>query len=73
MQSVRLLNPKLDEYIVVFGLGLIGFITAQILSANGCQVLGIDPNNERCKALNDLGIMTYCNVKILNLKKLLIK
>ena len=63
MQSIRLLDPKLGEYIVVFGLGLIGFITAQILRANGCQVLGIDPNNERCQALDDLGIMTYCNAE----------
>ena len=62
MQSIRLLDPKLGEYIVVFGLGLIGFITANP-SCKWMQVLGIDPNNERCQALDDLGIMTYCNAE----------
>lgn len=73
MQSIRLLDPKLGEYIVVFGLGLIGFITAQILRANGCQVLGIDPNNERCQALDDLGIMTYCNAENSEFKRVVNK
>jgi predicted dehydrogenase/threonine dehydrogenase-like Zn-dependent dehydrogenase len=42
MQSVRQLNPTIGETIVVLGLGLIGQLTAQILKANGCRVIGID-------------------------------
>ena len=42
LQGVRLLKPTLGENIVVFGLGLIGLMTIQILKANGCRVLGVD-------------------------------
>ena len=42
LQGIRLANPTLGENFVVTGLGLIGLITAQILRANGCRVLGVD-------------------------------
>ena len=42
MQGVRQANPRLGEFVCVIGLGLLGQITAQILRANGCQVLGVD-------------------------------
>lgn len=42
LQGVRQANPRLGELVCVIGLGLLGQITAQILRANGCQVLGID-------------------------------
>lgn len=42
LQGIRLLDPKFGETIVVFGLGLIGLITVQILKACGCRVLGVD-------------------------------
>ena len=35
-------NPTLGETVVVVGLGLIGLITAQLLKANGCNVIGFD-------------------------------
>jgi threonine dehydrogenase-like Zn-dependent dehydrogenase len=37
-----LVNPTLGETVVVVGLGLIGLITAQLLKANGCNVIGFD-------------------------------
>ena len=58
LQGVRLLKPTIGETIVVFGLGLIGLITIQILKANGCRVLGIDYDSSRCKLANSLGIKT---------------
>jgi predicted dehydrogenase/threonine dehydrogenase-like Zn-dependent dehydrogenase len=58
LQGVRLLKPTIGEAIVVFGLGLIGLITIQILKANGCRVLGIDHNSSRCKIANSFGIKT---------------
>lgn len=42
LQGIRLARPTLGEAFVVTGLGLIGLITAQLLRAAGCRVLGID-------------------------------
>ena len=42
LQGIRLTNPTFGETIVVVGLGLIGLITAQLLKANGCNVIGFD-------------------------------
>jgi predicted dehydrogenase/threonine dehydrogenase-like Zn-dependent dehydrogenase len=44
LQGMRLAQPSLGERFAVIGLGLIGLITAQLLRANGCRVLGIDPD-----------------------------
>lgn len=49
LQGIRLAAPQLGETVVVFGLGLIGLMTVQLLAANGCRVVGIDPNPERCR------------------------
>ncbi len=43
LQGVRRAEPTLGETVVVVGLGLIGQLTAQILDAAGCQVIGSDP------------------------------
>ena len=42
LQGIRLASPTLGETVAVFGLGLIGLMTVQMLRANGCRVLGID-------------------------------
>ena len=42
LQGVRLVKPELGETVVVIGLGLIGQITAQLLKASGCRVIGFD-------------------------------
>ena len=47
LQGVRLAAPTLGETAVVFGLGLIGLLTAQLLRANGCTVIGIDRSPDR--------------------------
>jgi predicted dehydrogenase/threonine dehydrogenase-like Zn-dependent dehydrogenase len=44
LQGVRLAAPTLGERFVVTGLGLLGLLTVQLLRANGCRVLGIDPD-----------------------------
>src|SRR5690606_31875744 len=53
-QGIRLAEPTLGETVVVFGLGLIGQLTAQLLLANGCRVIGIDLHRSRLElaALN---------------------
>ncbi|HEY0777078.1 MAG TPA: bi-domain-containing oxidoreductase [Gemmatirosa sp.] len=47
LQGVRLAAPTLGETVVVYGLGLIGLLTAQLLRANGCRVIGIDRDASR--------------------------
>jgi predicted dehydrogenase len=44
LQGVRLATPTLGESFAVIGLGLIGLLTVQLLRANGCRVLGVDPD-----------------------------
>ena len=55
LQGVRLAMPTLGERFVVMGLGLIGLLTVQILRANGCKVLGIDPDATRTEFAGKLG------------------
>jgi predicted dehydrogenase len=55
LQGIRLLAPTLGEHIVVVGLGLIGQIAVQLLTANGCRVLGIDPNPQRLALAEQFG------------------
>ena len=56
LQGIRLCKPTFGETIVVYGLGLIGLITVQLLKANGCNVIGIDIDEKKCKLANQFGI-----------------
>jgi predicted dehydrogenase/threonine dehydrogenase-like Zn-dependent dehydrogenase len=60
LQGIRLAEPTLGENVVVTGLGLIGLLTVQLLRANGCQVLGIDPDEQRCRLAASFGASTCC-------------
>lgn len=55
LQGVRVTQPTLGERVVVMGLGLIGQLTVQLLKANGCRVLGFDPNPERVRLALEMG------------------
>lgn len=55
LQGVRVAQPTLGERVVVLGLGLIGQLTVQLLKANGCRVLGFDPNAARAKLALEMG------------------
>lgn len=57
LQGIRLLQPTFGEIVVVVGLGLIGLISAQILRANGCQVIGFDFDQQKVDTANRLGIV----------------
>ncbi len=48
LQGLRLAGPSIGERCCVIGLGLIGLIAVQLLRANGCKVLGVDPDAEKC-------------------------
>lgn len=55
LQGVRQAQPTLGERFVVMGLGLLGLLTVQLLKANGCRVLGFDPDPTRVALARDLG------------------
>ena len=56
LQGIRLATPTLGETFIVSGLGLIGLLTAQLLLAQGCKVLGLDPDKSKCTLAASLGI-----------------
>ena len=56
LQGVRLLEPRLGEAVAVIGLGLVGLLAVQILRANGCRVIGLDPNPERLSLVRSFGV-----------------
>ncbi len=58
LQGVRLAQPTLGECFVVMGLGLVGLLTVQLLHANGCKVLGLDFDSDRCALAKQLGADT---------------
>lgn len=59
LQGIRLLNPTIGETVVVVGLGLIGLITAQLLRANGCKVIGLDVDPSKLDIAEKMGIITH--------------
>ena len=58
LQGIRLANPTLGETFVVSGLGLIGQLACQILKACGCNVIGVDPDKNKCDLAKSLGLET---------------
>jgi predicted dehydrogenase len=59
LQGIRLANPTLGETVVVSGLGLIGLITAELLMANGCTVIGFDFDARKTALAREKGILAY--------------
>ncbi len=58
LQGIRLAAPTFGEKFIVFGVGLLGLLTIQLLQANGCEVLAVDLNAERLQLAADLGAKT---------------
>ncbi len=49
MQGIRRANLTLGESVAVIGLGLLGQITVQLLSVNGCRAIGVDLDPDRVR------------------------
>lgn len=47
LQGINLLSVQAGDRVVVCGLGLIGQLAVRILRAQGCEVLGLDPDSAR--------------------------
>jgi len=56
MQGVRRAHPRLGEYVIVIGLGILGQLTSQMLKVNGCKVIGIDKDQKRVDTALSLGM-----------------
>jgi predicted dehydrogenase/threonine dehydrogenase-like Zn-dependent dehydrogenase len=56
LQGVRRAAPAIGERVCVLGLGLIGQITAQLLRAAGCEVIGLDLDAARVGRARQLGM-----------------
>jgi len=58
MHGLRLGEPQLGETVAVIGLGLIGMLTVQLARAAGCAVIGMDPDEARCRLAEKFGCDT---------------
>jgi predicted dehydrogenase/threonine dehydrogenase-like Zn-dependent dehydrogenase len=56
LQGVRRAQPTLGETFAVIGLGILGQLTAQMLRANGCRVIGVDLDSSRIELAKSLGM-----------------
>src|SRR5574341_200666 len=56
LQGVRRAQPTLGEMFVVIGMGILGQLSAQLLRANGCHVIGIDLIGKRIELARRLGM-----------------
>ena len=63
LQGIRLVKPTIGETVVVIGLGLIGLLTAEILIANGCKVIGYDIDDNKVKLARDKKIIAFNPLK----------
>lgn len=58
LQGIRRAMPTIGETVCVIGLGIIGQLTAQLLQANGCRVIGVDLDPAKidialCQGMNE--------------------
>ena len=55
LHAVRCADVSLGERVAVIGLGLLGLLTIQLLSASGCNVFGIDLMEDKIELAKQLG------------------
>src|SRR5690349_18450781 len=56
LHGFRLAEPQIGENVAVIGMGLLGLLAAQIATAAGCHVLGIDVDPARITLASSLGL-----------------
>lgn len=57
LQGVRQGNVQIGDTACVIGLGLVGQLVVQLLVASGVQVVGLDPDPERCRLAEKSGAL----------------
>lgn len=61
LNGIRLIKPEIGDTVVVYGLGLIGLISCQLLINAGCNVIGIDVNEKLTSIASKFGVNTICS------------
>lgn len=56
LHGFRLSSPQIGESVCIIGLGLLGLLAAQISSAAGCKVFGVDLSEDRVKLAEKMGV-----------------
>jgi predicted dehydrogenase/threonine dehydrogenase-like Zn-dependent dehydrogenase len=64
LQAVRRATPTLGETFVVIGLGILGQLTAQLLRAHGCRVVGVDLDPSRVELALRLGMQAGLGAEV---------
>ncbi|MFX0183177.1 MAG: zinc-binding alcohol dehydrogenase [Candidatus Hodarchaeota archaeon] len=57
----RVSQAELGDYVSVFGLGLVGNLSAQLFTLSGCEVIGIDMSQPRLDLAKKCGIKHVIN------------
>ena len=57
LQGVRQGNVQIGDTACVIGLGLVGQLVVQLLVASGVQVVGLDPDQDRCRLAEKAGAL----------------
>ena len=58
LHGFRLAEPQIGENVAIIGMGLLGLLAAQIATAAGCNVLGIDIDPARLALASSLGFQS---------------
>jgi len=58
LHGFRLAEPQIGENVAIIGMGLLGLLAAQIATAAGCNVLGIDIDPTRLALASSLGLQS---------------
>jgi predicted dehydrogenase/threonine dehydrogenase-like Zn-dependent dehydrogenase len=56
LHGFRLAEPQIGERVAIIGLGLVGLLAAQVATAAGCNVLGIDLDADRIALASSLAL-----------------
>jgi predicted dehydrogenase/threonine dehydrogenase-like Zn-dependent dehydrogenase len=60
IHALRQARLELGETVAVVGLGLVGQFLVQVCLANGCRVLGVDPDPDKCDLARRSGAEAAC-------------
>jgi predicted dehydrogenase/threonine dehydrogenase-like Zn-dependent dehydrogenase len=60
LQTIRQARLELGESVAVVGLGLLGQFLVQLCRANGCRVIGVDPDPGKCALAVECGADAAC-------------
>jgi predicted dehydrogenase/threonine dehydrogenase-like Zn-dependent dehydrogenase len=63
LHGFRLAEPQIGESVAIIGMGLLGLLAAQIATAAGCNVLGIDIDPARLSLASSLGLRAVPRVE----------